>query len=153
VLGASDGDLSAVTLAQISSSCHLTVRAPWARFESSGRLPRGRGRALGPRSLGDLRSVTCERVGTLYKVTREPLLRALLRAVIQDEARHVHYGVLALRTHYQEALSESERREREDWAFEVALLMRNRFGGRAADQISSTQLLADLDGEPVVAPV
>lgn len=65
--------------------------------------------------------------GTLYKLTREPLLKNLLGAVIQDEARHVHYGVLALREHVRTALSEAERREREDWAFEVALLMRNRF--------------------------
>jgi hypothetical protein len=64
--------------------------------------------------------------GTLYKQTREPLLKDLLKYVIQDEARHVHYGVLALREHIQQ-LSESERREREDWTFEVALLMRNRF--------------------------
>ena len=64
--------------------------------------------------------------GTLYKQTKEPLLKELLRYVIQDEARHVHYGVLALRDHIKE-LTERERREREDWAFEVALLMRNRF--------------------------
>ncbi|MBS2011262.1 MAG: ferritin-like domain-containing protein [Deltaproteobacteria bacterium] len=64
--------------------------------------------------------------GTLYKQTKEPLLKQLLKYVIQDEARHVHYGVLALRDHMKE-LSESERREREDWSFEVALLMRNRF--------------------------
>ncbi|PRP91046.1 ribonucleotide-diphosphate reductase subunit beta [Enhygromyxa salina] len=65
--------------------------------------------------------------GVIYKVTREPLLRALLEMVIQDEARHVHYGVLALREHITKELSERERQEREDWAFEVALLMRNRF--------------------------
>ena len=64
---------------------------------------------------------------TLYQQTREPLLRELLKQVIQDEARHVHYGVLALREHITKALSDRERREREDWAFEVALLMRNRF--------------------------
>ncbi len=64
--------------------------------------------------------------GTLYKQTSEPLLRELLRYVIRDEARHVHYGVLALREHIGQ-LSERERREREDWTFEVALLMRNRF--------------------------
>lgn len=64
---------------------------------------------------------------TLYHQTQEPLLRELLRRVIQDEARHVHYGVLALREHITRALSERERQEREDWAFEVALLMRNRF--------------------------
>lgn len=65
--------------------------------------------------------------GTLYRLTREPLLRELLRYVIQDEARHVHYGVLALKEHFTKNLSDAERREREDWAFEVALLMRNRF--------------------------
>ncbi len=64
---------------------------------------------------------------TLYRETKEPLLKELLKNVIQDEARHVHYGVLALREHILKELSESERREREDWAFEVALLMRNRF--------------------------
>jgi hypothetical protein len=65
--------------------------------------------------------------GTLYKQTKEPLLRALLKMVIQDEARHVHYGVLALREHITKVLTPSERDEREQWAFEVALLMRNRF--------------------------
>jgi hypothetical protein len=63
----------------------------------------------------------------LYRETKEPLLRELLRNVIQDEARHVHYGVLALREHIVTELGESDRREREDWAFEVAILMRNRF--------------------------
>jgi hypothetical protein len=67
--------------------------------------------------------------GSLYQMTKEPLLKALLRNVIQDEARHVHYGVLALREHITKHLSDAERREREDWAFEVALLMRNRFLG------------------------
>lgn len=64
---------------------------------------------------------------TLYQETQEPLLKYLLRMVIQDEARHVHYGVVALREHINHHLSESERHEREDWAYEVALLMRNRF--------------------------
>jgi hypothetical protein len=65
--------------------------------------------------------------GLMYKMTKEPLLKALLRNVIQDEARHVHYGVCALREHFTKHITEAERREREDWAFEVALLMRNRF--------------------------
>lgn len=64
---------------------------------------------------------------TLYQQTREPLLHQLLRMVIQDEARHVHYGVLALREHFTTQLSDAEQHEREDWAFEVSLLMRNRF--------------------------
>jgi hypothetical protein len=65
--------------------------------------------------------------GVLYKRTSEPLLKELLKNVIQDEARHVHYGVVALREHFLHHITERERREREDWAFEVALLMRNRF--------------------------
>jgi hypothetical protein len=64
---------------------------------------------------------------TFYKQTKEPLLRELLKMVIRDEARHVHYGVLALKEYFAKALTESQRREREEWAFEVALLMRNRF--------------------------
>ncbi|MFY0539236.1 ferritin-like domain-containing protein [Nannocystis pusilla] len=35
--------------------------------------------------------------GTLRQTSREPLLRELLKYVITDEARHVHYGVLSLR--------------------------------------------------------
>jgi hypothetical protein len=62
----------------------------------------------------------------MYNATREPLLKELLRYVIQDEARHVHYGVLALKRHFAE-LSPGELREREDWTFEVACLMRDRF--------------------------
>ncbi len=64
--------------------------------------------------------------GVLRGATREPLLRDLLGAVITDEARHVHYGVVALRDHLS-GLAEGERREREDWAFEVAVMMRDRF--------------------------
>ena len=65
--------------------------------------------------------------GFLRGATKEPLLRKLLTAVITDEARHVHFGVLALQKFYATELSEKERREREDWAFKVAYLLRNRF--------------------------
>jgi hypothetical protein len=65
--------------------------------------------------------------GTMRQNTEEPLLKNLLGYVITDEARHVHFGVLALRDHYLYELSERERREREDWAFETSVLMRNRF--------------------------
>ena len=65
--------------------------------------------------------------GTLRQLTREPLLKELLKYVITDEARHVHYGVLAIQEFVAKGISERERREREDWAFEVALLLRNRF--------------------------
>jgi hypothetical protein len=62
----------------------------------------------------------------LQQLTGEPLLKKLLTYVIADEARHVHYGVLALQGYLRE-LSEKERRDREDWAFEVSLFLKNRF--------------------------
>jgi hypothetical protein len=65
--------------------------------------------------------------GTIRAATQEPLLREILKYVITDEARHVHYGVVSLGGYYRKELSERERREREDWAFEMSLLMRNRF--------------------------
>lgn len=64
--------------------------------------------------------------GMMQQKTREPLLKQLLKYVITDEARHVHFGVLALQEFMRE-LSERERREREDWTFEVSLFLRNRF--------------------------
>ncbi len=66
--------------------------------------------------------------GTMRAATREPLLRELLRYVITDEARHVTFGVTALREHYA-TMPERERREREDWAYEITVLLRNRFLG------------------------
>lgn len=91
---------------------------------------------------------------TFYNMTREPLLKQLLKYVIQDEARHVHYGVLALREHITKQLSDAERREREDWAFEVALLMRNRFLGRELyyDWFAGRMKLKDWDEVILSAP-
>jgi hypothetical protein len=65
--------------------------------------------------------------GMIYKFTKEPLLKELLKNVISDEARHVHYGVEALRDFYTKEVPEYKRREREDWAYEVSKLLRDRF--------------------------
>ncbi|MBL8924037.1 MAG: ferritin-like domain-containing protein [Myxococcaceae bacterium] len=64
--------------------------------------------------------------GMIQQLSREPLLKKMLTYIITDEARHVHYGVLALKDFIVQ-LTEKERREREDWAFEVSLFLRNRF--------------------------
>jgi len=64
---------------------------------------------------------------TFYELVNEPLLKQILDYVIRDEARHVHYGVIALEAYYKDGLSDRERREREDWAFEASLMLRNRF--------------------------
>jgi len=58
--------------------------------------------------------------------TQEPLLRELTAYVMGDEARHVAFGVLSLRDYYKDQ-PESVRREREDFVFEAARLMRDRF--------------------------
>ena len=66
--------------------------------------------------------------GTLYQQTKEPLLKELL------EMRHPGRGAprplrraARCASTSRSTSRERERREREDWAFEVALLMRNRF--------------------------
>jgi len=63
--------------------------------------------------------------GIMHNTTQEPLLRQLLRYVMSDEARHVAFGVLSLREYYSE-LSDAELRERQEFAFEAALRMRDR---------------------------
>ena len=62
----------------------------------------------------------------MQQTTEEPLLKKLLRYVMSDEARHVAFGVLSLQEVYQE-LSVAELRDRQEFAFEAALRMRDRF--------------------------
>ncbi len=64
--------------------------------------------------------------GFIHQLTTEPLLKKLLRYVMSDEARHVAFGVLSLQEYYQE-LSAAEIRERQEFAFEAATRMRDRF--------------------------
>ncbi len=64
--------------------------------------------------------------GFMYQLTDEPLLKKLLRYVMSDEARHVAFGVLSLKEYYAE-LSDAEMRERQEFAFEAAVRMRDRF--------------------------
>jgi len=64
--------------------------------------------------------------GAIHMITPEPLLKQLLRYVMSDEARHVAFGVLTLRDYYAE-LSADELRYRQEFAFEAAERLRNRF--------------------------
>ncbi len=64
--------------------------------------------------------------GFIHQLTTEPLLKQLLRYVMSDEARHVAFGVLSLKEYYTE-LSGPEIRERQEFAFEAAVRMRDRF--------------------------
>ncbi len=63
--------------------------------------------------------------GFMHHITQEPLLKQLLRYVMSDEARHVAFGVLSLQEYYQ-GLSSAELRERQEFAFEAAIRMRDR---------------------------
>jgi 1,2-phenylacetyl-CoA epoxidase catalytic subunit len=58
--------------------------------------------------------------------SEEPLAKAINTYVMQDEARHVAFGRLALRDFYPQ-LSQAERDEREEFVVEACHLMRNRF--------------------------
>ncbi len=64
--------------------------------------------------------------GFMHQMTTEPLLKQLLRYVMADEARHVAFGVLSLQEYYA-GLSAAELRERQEFAFEAAVRMRDRF--------------------------
>jgi hypothetical protein len=64
--------------------------------------------------------------GMIRNNTQEPLLKELTTYVVGDEARHVAFGVLSLRDYYREQ-PESVKREREDFVYEAARLMRDRF--------------------------
>jgi hypothetical protein len=58
-----------------------------------------------------------------------PLVKQLLAYVMQDEARHVAFGRLALRDYYA-GLTAAERADREEFVVEGCYLMRNRFNAR-----------------------
>ena len=64
--------------------------------------------------------------GFLHMLTQEPLLKKLLRYVMGDEARHVAFGVISLQELYSQ-LSADEIKERQEFAYEAAVRLRNRF--------------------------
>jgi hypothetical protein len=64
--------------------------------------------------------------GNMRNQTHDPLLQELLRYVMSDEARHVAFGVLSLQELYGE-LTEAELFERQEFAYDAAIRMRDRF--------------------------
>jgi hypothetical protein len=63
---------------------------------------------------------------TIRDLAKDPLGRAINAYVMQDEARHVAFGRLALRDYYPH-LSDKERDEREEFCVDACYLMRDRF--------------------------
>jgi hypothetical protein len=66
--------------------------------------------------------------GIIRDYARNPLARSVTAYVMQDEARHVAFGRLALRDYYPQ-LTDKERDEREEFVVEGCYLMRDRFLG------------------------
>ncbi|MCB0951210.1 MAG: ferritin-like domain-containing protein [Microthrixaceae bacterium] len=64
--------------------------------------------------------------GTIRMLATDPLAKAVNTYVMQDEARHVMFGRLALRDYYPE-LTDAERDEREEFVVEACYRMRDRF--------------------------
>ncbi len=94
--------------------------------------------------------------GFMHATTQEPLLKQLLRYVMSDEARHVAFGVLSLQEYYQ-GLGGAEIRERQEFAFEAALRMRDRLMMQAVwekcgiDRATITSMLFEIR-QPGVNP-
>ncbi len=92
--------------------------------------------------------------GYMHQMTTEPLLKQLLRYVMSDEARHVAFGVLSLQEYYSQ-LTASEIRERQEFAFEAAVRMRDRFLQQevwvkmGVDPKSVAPLLVDLEDQKI----
>jgi hypothetical protein len=66
--------------------------------------------------------------GLIRNMATEPLGRAVNAYVMQDEARHVMFGRLALRDYYPQ-LTQAERDDREEFCVEACYRMRDRFLG------------------------
>jgi hypothetical protein len=88
--------------------------------------------------------------GLIRNMAAEPLGRALNAYVMQDEARHVTFGRLALRDFYPQ-LTQAERDEREEFCVDACYRMRDRFLGEevwerlglpqeAADYVETSEL-------------
>jgi hypothetical protein len=82
--------------------------------------------------------------GLLRDRTTKPLPKQLFAYIMQDEARHVAFGRMALRDYYKE-LTTAEIRDREEFVVEGCYLMRDRF------QMRQVWERLDLDADAAVS--
>ncbi|MFF5016992.1 ferritin-like domain-containing protein [Streptomyces sp. NPDC001165] len=66
--------------------------------------------------------------GMIRDTTNKPLPKQILAYIMQDEARHVAFGRMALRDYYKQ-LTDAELQEREEFVIEGCYLMRDRLRG------------------------
>ena len=67
--------------------------------------------------------------GFIHQMSSEPLIRDITHRIMQDEARHVAFGVLSLKGIYAD-MAPAEITDREDFILEASRLMRDRFLGQ-----------------------
>ena len=67
--------------------------------------------------------------GMIHQTTNEPLIKQITQLIMQDEARHVAFGVLSLKDMYKE-MSGAELRDREDFVILSSKLMYERLLGQ-----------------------
>jgi hypothetical protein len=67
--------------------------------------------------------------GMIHQTTTEPLIKQITQLIMQDESRHVAFGVLSLKDLYKD-MSPSELRDREDFVVIASKLMYERLLGQ-----------------------
>ena len=81
--------------------------------------------------------------GFIRNTATEPLGKAINAYVMQDEARHVTFGRLALRDYYPQ-LTQAERNEREEFCVDACYRMRDRFLGEEVwDRLGFPRAIAE----------
>jgi hypothetical protein len=89
--------------------------------------------------------------GVHRDMSNNPLVTQVLAYVMQDEARHVAFGRLALKDYYAQ-LTDAERAEREEFLIEGCYLMNNRFRAQEVWEtlgFDVAECLEFTDGSPV----
>ncbi len=83
----------------------------------------------------------------------DPLAKSLTAYVMQDEARHVAFGRMALRDYYPQ-LTDAERAWREEFVVDACWLMRDRFQGHEVWEqldVDTKECLEFVDRSPTMA--
>ncbi len=75
-----------------------------------------------------LEGVALGAFGLIHQMSNEPLIKQITEQIMADEARHVAFGVVALKDTFRD-MDPKELREREDFVLESSQLLRDRFLG------------------------
>ncbi|HSQ64127.1 MAG TPA: ferritin-like domain-containing protein [Polyangiaceae bacterium] len=67
--------------------------------------------------------------GVIHQTSNEPLIKQITEQIMQDEARHVAFGVLSLKDVYKD-MPEKDMHDREDFIIEASHQLRDRFLGQ-----------------------